>query len=100
MNHFTNKSGYNAIRAASPWLFRAAQPPGDHPVGAYFTTLARGTKNLAQRLLIPKEKTEFVFEFADTGELVPLPGGRGYFIFYSPTDYSVPKSRQEYHGGA
>jgi hypothetical protein len=39
MNHFTNRDGYNGIVAASPWLFRAGQPPGGHPFGAYFTVL-------------------------------------------------------------
>ncbi len=38
MNHFTNRAGFNAINANQPWRFRAVQPPGDHPFGAYFTT--------------------------------------------------------------
>jgi hypothetical protein len=89
MSHYTDQAGFNAIRALKPWVFRASQPPGDHPFGAYFTTLAPDTPNLARRLRIPRMKTEFVFTFADVGDLKPLHGGRGEFIFYSPRDYSV-----------
>jgi hypothetical protein len=100
MHHYTDPAGYNAIGAAPVWRFVAQQPPGKHPFGAYFTTLPRGTKNLALRLRIPKSKTEFVFEFIDIGDLIPLPGGRGQFIFYSPQDYNVDVSRQVYAGAA
>jgi hypothetical protein len=98
MNHYTDLTGYNAIRAAEVWHFRAHQPPGNHPFGAYFTTLPRGTPNLAQRLRIPRAKVQYVFEFTDVGDLIPLPGGRGQFIFYSPHDYDVDKTRQLYSG--
>ncbi|MBL8796871.1 MAG: hypothetical protein JNM56_23420 [Planctomycetia bacterium] len=98
MNHYTDQAGYHGIRAQSVWLFRAAQPPGNHPFGAYFTTLPRTTRNLAQRLRIPKSKTRFVFEFTDAGDLLPLPGGRGDYVFYFPRDYDVTESRQQYHG--
>ena len=98
MHHFTDARGYNAIRASSPWHFRASQPPGDHPFGAYFTTLPPGTPNLAKRLRIPKSKLEYVFIFADAGDLKPLEGGRGAFIFYSEEDYFVEEDRQVYHG--
>lgn len=100
MNHFTDRDGYNAIRAVSPWHFRASQPPGDHPFGAYFTTLEPGTPNLAKRLLIPKRKIEYLFSFDDLGDLKPLRGGRGEFIFYSPQDYDVDEGRQRYCGTA
>lgn len=98
MNHFTDLSGYNGIRAQPIWLFWAAQPPGDHPFGAYFTTLPPGTSNLALRLRIPKSKLQYVFTFADVGDLFPLPGGRGQFIYYSPADYPVEPARQTYEG--
>jgi hypothetical protein len=100
MNHFTDQGGYNAIRATPTWRFLAQQPPGNHPVGAYFTTLPRGTPNLAQRLRIPRAKVQFVFEFHDGGDLIPLPRGRGNYVFYSPTDYDVPPSAQLYSGAA
>jgi hypothetical protein len=96
--HYTDQVGYNAIRSQAVWHFVAAQPPGQHPFGAYFMSLGRTTKNLAQRLGIPKSKVAFFFEFTDAGGLTPLPGGRGQFIVYSPTDYDVDPTRQLGHG--
>lgn len=92
--HYTDQDGYNAIRSQVVWRFVATRPPGQHPVGAYFTTLGRGTKNLANRLRIPKEKIAFYFEFLDAGDLLPLPGGRGQYVLYSPADYDVEEPRQ------
>ncbi len=95
MNHFTNRDGYNSIRSQIDWLFRAGKPPGGHPFGAYFTTLGLTTPNLAVRLRIPREKLAYFFSFVDrTGDLVPLEGGRGQFVFYSRTDYTVENPRQ------
>lgn len=96
--HYTDQDGYNAIRSQVTWHFVAAQPPGDHPFGAYFTSLGKTTKNLAQRLRVPKTKLAYFFEFTDVGDLKPLPGGRGQFIVYSPTDYDVESGRQLGHG--
>ena len=100
MNHYTNKKGYNGIRATPDWVFEASQPPApaSHPFGAYFTTLPPGTKNLAIRLRIPRMKTDYVFSFADVNDLTPLEGDRGEFIFYSPVDYVLKQDRQVYHG--
>lgn len=98
MNHYTDLAAYNAIRASVVWRFLANQPPGNHPFGAYFTTLPRNTRNLAQRLRIPKSKVQYVFQFTGVGNLVPLSGGRGQFILYSPIDYDVDAPRQQYHG--
>jgi len=95
VNHFTNHDGYNSISSQVDWLFKAAKPPGDHPFGAYFTTLDATTPNLAARLRIPREKLAYFFQFRDRpGDLVPLEGGRGRFVFYSPTDYTVEEDRQ------
>jgi hypothetical protein len=96
--HYTEKAAYDAIRSQVVWHFVAAQPPGQHPFGAYFTTLGKDTPNLAKRLRIPRTKLAFFFEFTDVGDLTPLPGGRGQFIFYSPTDYDVDQPRQIDHG--
>jgi hypothetical protein len=96
--HYTDKVGYDAIRSTVVWHFLATQPPGQHPFGAYFTTLGRNTKNLAKRLRIPRGKVAFFFEFTDIGDLTPLPGGRGQFIFYSPADYDVDQPQQIDHG--
>jgi hypothetical protein len=96
--HYTDQVAYNAIKSQVVWHFVAAKPPGKHPFGAYFTTLPRNTKTLAQRLRIPKSKIEYFFEFTDVGDLTPLSGGRGQFIFYSPTDYDVDQGRQQNNG--
>ncbi|SRR6266498_4191966 len=53
-------AAYDRRRQLIPWHFVANQPPGNHPFGAYFTTLPRGTRNLAQKLRIPKSKTQYV----------------------------------------
>jgi hypothetical protein len=79
---------------AATWNFKAAQPPGDHPFGAYFTTLTETTPLLARRLRIPKEKVEYVFSFADVGDLKKLRGDRGEISRYSPADYPVEPPRQ------
>lgn len=94
MNHYTNKSGYNAISSQVEWLFKASEPPAKHPKGAYFTNLGIDAPNLAKRLRIPKEKIEYYFSFVDVGDLKPLKGGRGKYIFYSEDDYTVGPERQ------
>jgi hypothetical protein len=96
--HYTDGDGFDAIRASPIWVFKAAQAPGNHPRGAYFTTLGPGTTNLTKRLRIPKAKIAFVFCFSNGSDLRPLEGGRGAFIFYSSDDYAVEKSRQIDHG--
>jgi hypothetical protein len=100
LNHYTDRTGYNGIRAAPDWRFKASQPPdpAGHPFGAYFTTLPPDTRNLAIRLRIPRAKTEYVFSFLDANDLTPIDGDRGEFIFYSPMDYFVARERQTYHG--
>jgi hypothetical protein len=95
--HYTNDSGFKAIGSQTVWVFKASKPPG-RPFGAYFTTLEPGTDNLAKRLRIPKAKTDFVFCFANGDDLKPLDGGRGQFVYYSPDDYAVDKSRQSDSG--
>lgn len=102
MFHYTNSKGYNAIRSQLTWLFRASKPPGDHPKGAYFTTLTPGTANLGKRIFVRgcRDKLEFVFCFSGTEDLKPLPGGRGVLIFFSEDDYSVEQNRQIAHGTA
>jgi hypothetical protein len=64
------------------------------PFGAYFTPLGPGTRNLALRLRIPREKLGYVFIFRDEGDLIRFRGQRGDFIVYSPTDYSVERPRK------
>ncbi len=98
MFHYTDGDSFNVIRAQPIWVFKAVQPPGDHPRGAYFTTLSPNTANLAKRLRVPKEKIGYVFYFTNGSDLKPLPGGRVAFVFYSPDDYLVDNSRQVDHG--
>lgn len=96
--HYTDDEGYKAIVAQPTWIFKADQPPGDHPIGVYFTTLGPATRNLAKRLRIPKQKIKYVFCFEDRGDLKRLDGARGQFILYSPGDYAVAPDRQQFHG--
>jgi hypothetical protein len=98
MFHYTDRAGYNGVRATVDWCFKADQPPSDHPFGAYFTTLPQDAHNLAKRLRIPADKTEFFFSFDDVGDLKRLPGGRGLHVLYSPGDYFVIKNRQRESG--
>jgi hypothetical protein len=98
--HFTNEKGYKAISSQQTWLFKASQPPCDHPKAAYFTNLPPGTKNLAKKLFVRgcADKISFVFCFIGGDDLTSLEGGRGAFIFYSVDDYAVEKVRQGPHG--
>jgi hypothetical protein len=99
MNHFTDKKGYNAIRATVAWCFKAQrQRSKTKPFGAYFTTLMPTVPNLAKRLRLRRRKCEFVFMFVDAEDLTPLPGPRGKGVFYSPTDYFVAPERQPHAG--
>lgn len=98
MFHYTDKAGYNAIKSQVDWKFLASQPPGEHPRGAYFTTLTPEKKKLAERLRIPKEKCLWFLSFDGDAGLKALEGGRGDYILYSPTDYVVPQGRQREHG--
>ena len=77
--HYTNKAGYNSIRAGVVWRFKAGQPtPREHPVGAYFTPYWPGLPRSKLRMIfVPAEKREFVFVFEDAGDLRPLRGDRG-----------------------
>jgi len=98
VQHYTDKEGFNGIASQPAWVFLARRPPGDHPVGAYFTSLGPETRHLAKRLRIPRSKLAYRFEVDGAGDLVPLPGGRGAYISYSPVDYTVERPRQVFHG--
>ena len=96
MYHYTDRDGYNSIRAGVEWRFKVAQPPkcdADHPPAAYFTMLGPRDRNL-ERLRLPVEKRLYVFAFSDLGDLTRLRGGRGQYILYSKVDYVVEKDRQ------
>jgi hypothetical protein len=104
MFHCTDKTGRNAIRSQVAWVFKADQPkdPG-RPKGAYFTDIAPSPANLRvlfKKLRVPREKQEYLFEFAGTDGLSQLNEGTGRDrrIFFSPVDYSVMRDRQLYEG--
>src|SRR5262245_24379670 len=97
MNHFTDKSGFDAIRSQEAWTFRAEQPRAQHhPVGAYFTTYDENEPNPSKKIFVPVAKLAYRFSFSPPTALKPLPGGRGRLrkIFYSPVDYVVLKEHQ------
>ena len=97
MFHYTNEKGHKAISSQQTWLFKASKPPGDHPKGAYFTTLPPWTKNLAKRLFVRgcADKATFMFCFSGGEDLIASAGGRGAFIFYSETDYRWRRSDKD-----
>ena len=98
-NHYTDAKGYNAIKAVSPWHFRAGKPRSpSKPFGAYFTTLVPSDPNFVKRVRLPKSKRKYRFSFEDGGDLLPLPGPGGKWVFYSPTDYFVDDDRHLYSG--
>jgi hypothetical protein len=98
--HYTNDKGYKAIGSQVVWVFKASQPPGNHPKAAYFSALPPGTKNLNKRLFLRgcAEKTRFVFGFSGGEDLPRLRGVRGDHIQYSEEDYPVTPERQGPHG--
>ncbi len=102
MYHYTTVDGYKAISSQPDWVFKAAKPPGPHPVGAYFTPLPPGATDLCTRLLIPRRKVEYTFEFAREDGLRTIRGRRRIDVFYSPTDYVVNRTGglQRYAGPA
>jgi len=77
MYHYTNNDGFKAISSQVDWRFKAQKPPGPHPVGAYFTQLPPDMPDICAKLLIPRTKVEYLFEFTGDSGLTPLDGGKG-----------------------
>lgn len=100
MNHYTNKKGYDGIRSAPTWLFRAIKPrKATNPKGAYFTPLPPSDPLLAARIGVSREKLSHIFAFVDQGDLHALGSYRPHAnIFYSTNDYPVGKDRQTKKG--
>lgn len=98
MNHFTDRKGWNGIRAASPWCFRAHRQRGGRPTGAYFTTLFPTDANFYSVTRVPVAKRNYRLTFVDVGDLRKRRGPLGRYVFYSRTDYFVEKPRQQYEG--
>ena len=101
--HYTDKDGWNGVRAQPVWRFKASQPKDpDRPFGAYFTDIEPSEKNLRtlhKKLRVPKLKQQYVFWFIGTEGLSQLNGGRGRDkrILFSAVDYEVVEARQR-HG--
>jgi len=94
--HYTDHSGWNAIRSQMDWTFKASQPPGDRPYGVYFTTLRIDAPKFSKKTRIPVAKQEYVFAFVGTDGLGERDDGKRPYILISPTDYVVIVHRQRY----
>src|SRR5438045_1563645 len=79
--HYTDKTGWNAIRSQPVWRFKAAQPHDPaRPLGAYFTDIEptkANVRTLYKRIRIPKVKQAYVFWFIGDAGLTQLNAGRG-----------------------
>jgi hypothetical protein len=104
--HYTDTSGWNAIRAHPSWRFKAGQPKDpDRPLGAYFTDIEPTETNLRtlhKRIRVPRFKQEYVFWFVGSDGLSHLNGGRGRdkWIYFSPIDYVVDAGERQKHKDA
>ena len=104
--HYTKEQFYKAISSQKDWKFVASQPQGDNKFGAYFTTLPPDAPRFSARTRISKIKQVRVFAFSGAKGLQPKEGGKGAYIFWSPTDYVVEgnadekHNRQQYHGAS
>jgi len=102
MFHYTDKTGWNAIRSQVVWRFKVSQPKDrDRPVGAYFTDFEPSEVNLRllyKKIRVPCTKQEFIFIFTGSEGLTQLFDGTGRdkHIFYSAVDYLVSRERQVY----
>jgi len=93
--HYTDRKGYNGIRSGGKiMIFKATeQRRSGNPTGVYFTTLPPSTPNkeLVPRIQISRDKSQFYFAVRlKPGRLIPLRGGKGIFILYSPVDVVLP----------
>ena len=98
--HYTDADGYKAIVSQQIWLFKAGQPPGDRPFGAYFTRLLPSDNKLAAGTRLPKRKREYAFAFEGSEGLRPVPGGKGAYNLWTEADYPVTPARHRYSGPA
>ena len=97
--HYTDKKGYNAIRAGrgegKSWWFKATKPRADHPVGVYLTPLGPDTEKLVTKARISHAKSEYFFKFEiPESQLKRIRGDRGRFVLYSANDLDISESQQ------
>jgi hypothetical protein len=103
--HYTDKAGWNAIRALPIWRFKVSKPEDPkRPLGVYFTDIEPTEANLRtlyKRIRVPKVKQAYVFWFVKTTGLQQLHDGTGRdrHIFFSAVDYEVVADRQRFAGG-
>jgi hypothetical protein len=98
--HYTDQSGWNAIRSQVDWTFKASQPPGDRPFGVYFTTLRIDTPLFSKRTRIPVLKQAYVFSFVGREGLDERDEGKRPFVLISTKDYVVARPRHRYSGAS
>ena len=102
--HYTDKDGWNAIRAQKTWRFKVSQPKDpSRPAGVYFTDIEPTEANLRvlyKKLRVPKIKQDYIFWFTKTEGLSQLNDGRGRdrHIFFSAVAYEVESDDQGYQG--
>lgn len=93
--HYTDSDGYIRINSSgkASITFVASQPRHpDKPFGVYFTTKPPNTKNLAATIKTSREKIRYYFKvLLPRNKVVPIPGGKGIFIWYSPVTITVPR---------
>ena len=98
--HFTDKKGYDAIRAGDPYHIK----PGDSKNGAgpFFSTKSPGELSkpgaYKQKLGLTAAKSEYVMEMKVPKKLLkPIRGGRAH-IKQIPGRVKVPRSKVRYKG--
>jgi len=102
--HYTDKDGWNAVRAQQTWRFKVSQPKDpSRPAGVYFTDIEPTEANLRvlhKKLRVPKIKQEYIFWFTKTEGLVQLHDGLGRdrHIFFSEVDFDIEPPHQKYQG--
>lgn len=75
--HYTDADGFKAIGSQLTWVFKAHQPRGERPFGAYFTRLLPSDNKISAGTMLPTIKRGYVFAFAGEDGLRPVQGGKG-----------------------
>ncbi|MFD9412720.1 RHS repeat-associated core domain-containing protein [Streptomyces sp. NPDC059989] len=98
--HYTDKKGYNGIRAGNPYHIREGD--SKNGAGPFFTPRSPGSLaagDYKSVLGLTKEKSEYVIEFQiEKSAFTKLRGGRGAHIWTIPKGVMIPRSRVRYIG--
>ncbi|MFE1826186.1 RHS repeat-associated core domain-containing protein [Streptomyces yangpuensis] len=98
--HYTDKKGYNGIRAGNPYHIREGD--SKNGAGPFFTprspaTLAAG--DYKSVLGLTNEKSQYVIEFQiEKSVFTKLRGGRGAHVWTIPKGVHIPRNRVRYIG--